>query len=573
MAYGAVPPAVPWGFSGEAAAAWAAAGPPPGSSSREQTDRADLAALASDDDRFDWGFLGDMRASIRRSQSGALPAPALAALQQARMDATRAGTSDSGSTKSGGESTDDAMGDSADEADGVALLPRRRRHGSRAQARPSARLVPVQDAPPAPSSTAADGRASATPLAAPLLGLAPSPEDAAIARLVVAFDALADERRDVWGQRALLQLERLWAEAKVSERDRQVFRSAHCEPPMTASKAVAVAQHLSLLAEHSASLEAVKAAARAREDGMAMLRKVLADALDGWPRQAVVGAAADDTGVDEWALAGSHESVPFSDLGRLVPSSSCSSADGAQAPGAEAALPQAPEASSTAAEAAAAAKSAVRSELAGGKWRARGVEHSSHAALKAADTTSFAGAEDLTAEERRFAIKHRVRARALMLHVLRHILAACENIVRWRNTMWRPHAFLWRGRNLLRAIRKDLEFLVRDPAASTLARLRVPQDELDVLLAFWKPPSMRPEGAAPSAVAPAGSDFGSVLGLCNRGILPPDLRLVARVDRALAVVHSEPGLQKRLARETELLESKGLFVPILLWRLAESQSE
>ncbi|KAA0163174.1 hypothetical protein FNF28_04399 [Cafeteria roenbergensis] len=431
--------------------------------------------MASDDDRFDWGFLSDMRASIRQSQTGALPGAALVALQQAKSKA--------------------------------------------------------------------------------------------IARLVVAFEALTEKRRDVWGERALLQLERLWAEAKVSERDRQVFRSAHCEPPMTASKAVAVAQHLSLLSQHCASLESVKAAARARERGVAMLRKVLTDALDGWPSRAT-GPAAQASRVDEWALAGSQGSIPGSEAGKFERSSSGGSEQDEDSQGL---LQEAPRAS-RAAEAVAA-----RSELAGGKWRARGVEHSSLAALKAgseaAAAPTFAAAGELSVEERRFAIKHRVRVRALMLHTLRHTLAACEGIVRWRSTMWRPHAFLWRGKNLLRTVRKDLEFLARDPAASVLARLHVPQDELDVLLAFWRPPSLRPEGAAPSASAPAGTDFGSVLGLCNRGLLPPDLRLVARVDRALAVVHSEQGLQKRLARETELLESKGLFVPVLRWRLAEPHTE
>ncbi len=519
--------------------------------------------MASDDDRFDWGFLSDMRASIRQSQTGALPGAALVALQQAKSKgAADAEASDSGSCTSGG----DSAGDSAEDG-GTAPLPRRRRAPGDG---PHSRLGPrQQDA--SLSHPASEGQtrqpAESAPPVGPGLPAASSREDAAIARLVVAFEALTEKRRDVWGERALLQLERLWAEAKVSERDRQVFRSAHCEPPMTASKAVAVAQHLSLLSQHCASLESVKAAARARERGVAMLRKVLTDALDGWPSRAT-GPAAQASRVDEWALAGSQGSIPGSEAGKFERSSSGGSEQDEVSTGL---LQEAPRAS-RAAEAVAA-----RSELAGGKWRARGVEHSSLAALKAgseaAAAPTFAAAGELSVEERRFAIKHRVRVRALMLHTLRHILAACEGIVRWRSTMWRPHAFLWRGKNLLRTVRKDLEFLARDPAASVLARLHVPQDELDVLLAFWRPPSLRPEGAAPSASAPAGTDFGSVLGLCNRGLLPPDLRLVARVDRALAVVHSEQGLQKRLARETELLESKGLFVPVLRWRLAEPHTE
>jgi hypothetical protein len=67
------------------------------------------------------------------------------------------------------------------------------------------------------------------------------------------FRKLPPPRQSRWFVRAKAQLEQLWEEAAVVDRDRSFFRRAHCYGAFTISKAVAVAMHLQLLTVHCKS--------------------------------------------------------------------------------------------------------------------------------------------------------------------------------------------------------------------------------------------------------------------------------------------------------------------------------
>jgi len=495
---------VPSGLSREAARAWVASEPADGDGvPRLPSTREELAALAHDKDAFDWGFIEDMRKSIVRSKSGVLPGAASMAVAAAKRE--------------GGSSSPHSDDEGRDTArDGREQLS--------SAATPRAVAMPDAEGPGTPAQQLADADTEPS-------GAAP---DEAIARFASAWEALGDVGQEVWAVRAKGQLERLWEAAKMSRRDRDVFADAHCDPPMTASKAVAVAQHLSLLAEHVGALDTIKAAIRAREEGLRLLHSVLADFASCWPPSSDVGGEG-------------SQGLPFSRAG-------------------------------TAAEERRAGTSS-RPELAGGKWRARGVTHESGAAAMHTPDMREEGPDSrrakpsdrdqLSAAERRIVLKHRVRVRALLLHVLRTTMDTVEGIIRWRRTMWRPHSFLWRGKSYLRKVRKDVSFLSQSPASGLLDVMSVPRDEVRILLALWRYPAPGGSGFGTEA-DPEDDRVGSVLALCHTDLLVPDLRIVGRIDRVVATVHAEKELQRRLRRESDQLEAQGLFVPVLRWQLPGS---
>lgn len=189
----------------------------------------------------------------------------------------------------------------------------------------------------------------------------------------------------------------------------------------------------------------------------------------------------------------------------------------------------------------------------------------------------------LSAPERDSLLQGRVRVRVLLLHLLRSSLSIAEGVARWRRSMWRPHPFLFRGRNLLRVIRKDTRFLLEDSAPALLQLLAVPFDEIKLLLAFSFPPQpssppavqgvSRPGESDGTGAAAPGEDVpqdplsvGSVVDLVEVNEVIPDPRILDRLDRAVRMVHLEAGLQQRLRKETARLNEEHMFIPVLRWR-------
>jgi hypothetical protein len=529
MAFGASetvelgPQPMPSGLSGAAQAVWQDNEPVTGVTAGGlpvlPSTRQELEAIADDGDGFGWEFLSEMRASIVHSKAGILPlrsdSPSNADIDDAGGESAEEGDDKGDETGLGGEITS-------------ARDPGLRRQGSFAVVVHASDVAGSEGhgAHPGPTDTSA----------------ATAEEDKPIAEFAVAYEALMPEAQAMWFTRAVSQLEHLWEDAKVSGRDREVFRNAHCEPPLSASKAVAIAQHLSLLAEHVSSLDSIKAAIRRREDGIRLLGQVLAS-------------------FEQQRL------KPRTTQGQPVhPPQTDSRADG------RIGLPGAVMDDDDAASSSAGTRS--RPPLSRpANWQARGVVHDTGAAA-GMDLDEMGGLRpgELAPELRLIVLKHRVRCRVMMLHILRSSVEIVEQVRRWRRTMWRPHSFLWRGRSYLRKMRKDLSFLAQEPAAGLMDYLSVPKDEIRILLAFWRPPAWDGRGLEAVPGDP-DSRFGSVLGLCKTDMLVPDLRIIGRVDRCLAVVHGEKELQRRLQRETDRLEHEGLFVPVMRWRLAPGKPQ
>jgi hypothetical protein len=536
---------VPSGFTGVAGLAWASSDPAATKEDlldRLPSDRRELEAMADRKTSFSWGFVKEMRASMARSKSGVFRSPLAASASR--------------------QSVVTMPGSQPDDDDSPAVSARKARDSRVQFSVPNIAesdeesLLDDEDEEVDPfAEQAIDDGVPSHPGDEPLQE---SAEDKYIAHFVLQFEDMSEERQERWFTRALQQLEWFWEEAHMAARDREIFHSAHCEAPWHTTKAVAISQHLSLLAVHVSSIDAIKAAIRAREHALQLLHRELLDFDKARPRPAqedvaLVGPSLED---EIGAI-----SKPFSDEqlpGWATAGQGPAETVGTKDPKKPAILDQ-----------------SGKPELAGGKWQARGVEHQSGiAALKLRDSAEAGdiAKHELTPEERRLVLKYRSRCRALMLRILRTSVDATEAITQWRQTMWRPHAFLWKGRSYLRKMRKDLAFVAQEPASGLLDYMGVPRDEVRILLSFHAAPAYDGRGTQ-LFENDESSKIGSVIALCTSELLIPDLRIVNRIDKCLALVHSEKELQRRLRRETEELEQKGLFVPVLRWRMGGESQE
>ncbi len=283
-------------------------------------------------------------------------------------------------------------------------------------------------------------------------GSAPLELGGEAAAFLEAWSKVGKEERTRWMRDAEGMLRRMWVECGVGARDQAMFEIAFLQKAKDAGgaggegEALGVAEHLSVLAEFVTARDAVRSAVRDRREVLEVLRTVLADfEAHGRPRCEQVLAPLRKGG----DVGRGEVDAEFASFLKL-PMSTVFPATG----------------------------------------RAGLVE------------AMYSAMEE---EERDMCKSLRVRVRVLLLALLQATLAVTEGIERMRRTMWRPHAVVLDGRNVLQEVRDgDAAFLLKFPLSCTLYFLRVPLDEVRTAAAFHAPPSPA-RGPGPAGAGAGGS--------------------------------------------------------------------
>ena len=197
------------------------------------------------------------------------------------------------------------------------------------------------------------------------------------------------------------------------------------------------------------------------------------------------------------------------------------------------------------------------------------------------DLESDSGSENNGATK----IDQRKRFRAILIDAAKRAQAASclviEAIVPWRNDLWRPQPFRWKGKNYILRMGNCVglqKFVTSTEYVRAIRMCQLPQGTLDALL----PPDVCEELCVRQATAedtngngtkdtePADAKEDESVGSTS----PSSVKMSKdRINAACMVIQQEPQVVEELAKELDELLEKGYFIPRLRWNPNKLQSE
>lgn len=269
--------------------------------------RRELEALIDPMGDFDWHFLGEvLGAPARDKRVVAMARQEMAGSHKASTSIRQDHDASKTSLEDGLRQVDDSQTEALAPAEAEAGLPEGARHagapmldrkeeqrvaGKLGHAGGYARKAELERSrglTSHPGPGAADGGAADTHAARSIGATEPGDVDPDQLAFVQELLGWGEDRRTRWLQRALQVTRMLWQDAGMSRRDQDMFLSAHggdhdgggkgqaLPPGELLSRCLAVAEHMSLLADHSAATDTVRATAELRERLVQDLRDTLA---------------------------------------------------------------------------------------------------------------------------------------------------------------------------------------------------------------------------------------------------------------------------------------------------------
>lgn len=168
--------------------------------------------------------------------------------------------------------------------------------------------------------------------------------------------------------------------------------------------------------------------------------------------------------------------------------------------------------------------------------------------------------------------------------LLKEVQISTVNVIRhiqlWRRELWRPHAFIWNGRNYFNKMRRDLSalLLVEDSNDNAFGQLLqsiplFPEDLVCVVFRKAQVPTQTQSGVLPTVIVTPNNVTPQVQGQTNdeRGETNGNAFREIFLDKtnqkelsiACNVVLEDKMLQQSLQAEIKVLRMKGVFIPTI----------